>query len=136
MTSGSSYSNYRDKRKVSFDLLAEMAVLLPTGEQPLKKVLVEVGDKGQEEESMDMGDICDGSSTSGSDGENGRKRGGGNRQRHISEEDDEDEACGRWEGWTVCLGVEKEICNVCCFFFTFSYSAAILYWLTFFMPSY
>ena len=43
-----------------------MAVVVPNNEQPIKTVLVEVGDKGQEEEAMDMGDICDGSSTTSS----------------------------------------------------------------------
>ncbi len=65
-----------------------MAVVLPKNEQqPLKTMLVEVGDKGQEEEAMDMGDICDGSSTSDSDlGENR-----GRHHRHILEDDEEED---------------------------------------------
>jgi len=79
-TSGGSLGPWRNKRKVSFDLLAEMAVVMPNKEQPVKTLLVEVGDKGQEEEAMDMGDICDGSSTT-SCSDDAVDRGGGRGER-------------------------------------------------------
>lgn len=47
------------KRRVSFDLLAEMAYALP--EEPISPILVEVGTDWEQQD--DIGDICDGTST-------------------------------------------------------------------------
>ena len=95
-TSAGSFSTWKDKRRVSFDLLAEMAVVMPNSEEPLKSVLVEVGEKVWEEEALDMGDICDGSSTtSGSDIENGSKA-AMKRQTSVQKYGESvDEACCR-----------------------------------------
>lgn len=64
--SSSSYITMKDKkRRVSFDLLAEMVYAFP--EQTLSPILVEVPGSEEEEEVQELEGICDGSSTSGSE---------------------------------------------------------------------
>ena len=61
-----SSSPARLNRRVSFDLLAELAYAMP--EHPLSPILVEVEDGAEQE----MGNICDGSSTSEDSGDEDR----------------------------------------------------------------
>lgn len=82
LSSSSSSSLVKGKpRRVSFDLLAEMAYAFP--EQPLSPVLVELSDSENEEEVV--GDICDGGSSLSdveSGGVKGEGRGGRDRREN------------------------------------------------------